>query len=97
MTEETMSPDPWVTQEISEPQKEHPEIAEIDWIDDAFRVYKTQYSLWHSAAKDGEELITAMTEEQCISSTRFYLKGRQEGWNEETSRVVNDGKVGGKL
>ena len=76
---------------------EHPEIAEIDWIDDAFRVYKTKYGLWHSAAKGGEELVTAMTEQQCIDGTRFYLKGRQEGWTEESSRVLNDGKVGGKL
>jgi len=67
------------------------------WIDECFRVYKTQYGLWHSAAKDGEELVTAMTKEKCISSTRFYLKGRQEGWGEETTRVMNDGKVGGKL
>ena len=70
---------------------------DVEWIDDAFYVYKTKYGLWHSAAKDGEELVTAMTEEQCISGTRFYLKGRQEGWDETTSRVMNDGKVGGKL
>jgi len=79
------------------PQNEHPEIAEHEWYDDAFRVYKTKYGLWHSAAKDGEELVTAMTEQQCIDGTRFYLKGRQEGWDAETSRVMNDGKVGGKL
>jgi len=79
------------------PQNEHPEIAEVDWIDDAFRVYKTKYGLWHSAAKDGEELVTALDEQGCISGTRFYLKGRQEGWSEDNSRVVNDGKVGGKL
>lgn len=77
--------------------KEHPEISEVDWIDNAFRVYKTRYGVWHSAAKDGEELVTALTEQQCIDGTRFYLKGRQEGWNTETSRVMNDGKVGGKL
>lgn len=77
--------------------KQHPEIAEVDWIDDAFHVYKTKYGLWHSAAKDGEELVTAMTEQQCIDGTRFYLKGRQEGWSQENSRVMNDGKVGGKL
>ena len=76
---------------------EHPEIAEVNWIDDSFRVYKTKYGLWHSAAKDGEELVTAMTEEQCVSGTRFYLKGRQEGWADENSRVLNDGVVGGKL
>jgi len=67
------------------------------WIDDCFRAYKTQYGLWHSITKDGEELITALTEELCIRMTRFYLKGRQEGWDETSSRVMNDGKVGGKL
>jgi hypothetical protein len=77
--------------------KEHPEIAEVDWIDDTFRVYKTKFGLYHSAAKDGRELITAPTAESCVSGTRFYLKGEQEGWNKETSRVMNDGKVGGKL
>ena len=76
---------------------EHPEITEVDWIDDTFRVYKTKYGLWHSAAKDGKELITALDEQGCISGTRFYLKGLQEGWDAETSRVMNDGKVGGKL
>jgi hypothetical protein len=74
---------------------EHPEIAEHEWINDTFRVYKTKYGVWHSAAKDGEELITALTEELCIRMTHFYLKGRQEGWGE--SRVLNDGVVGGKL
>jgi hypothetical protein len=76
---------------------EHPEIAEHEWIDDCFRVYETQYKLWHSASKEGEELVTALTKQQCISGTRFYLKGRQEGWGEANSRVVNDGVVGGKL
>jgi uncharacterized protein YukE len=83
--------------QVTETQKEHPEISEYTWIDDAFRVYKTKYGLWHSAAKNGEELVTALSEELCVRMTRFYLKGRQEGWNEESSRVLNDGKVGGKL
>ena len=81
----------------TETQKEHSEISEYTWIDDCFRAYKTQYGLWHSITKDGEELITALTEELCIRMTRFYLKGRQEGWDEASSRVMNDGKVGGKL
>jgi len=68
---------------------------ENEWIDNCFRVYKTQYGLWHSAKKDGTELITALNEESCIAGTRFYLKGVQEGWGE--SRVLNDGVVGGKL
>jgi len=53
--------------------------------------------LWHSATKDGEELVTALDEQGCIDGARFYLKGRQEGWGEENSRVLNDGTVGGKL
>jgi len=77
--------------------KEHPEIAEYEWIDDCFRVYETQYGLWHSAMKDGHELITAMTKNVCIQMTRFHLKGEQEGWSSDNSRVVNGGVVGGKL
>jgi len=80
-----------------EENKEHPEIAEVNWIDDAFRVYKTRFGIWHSATKDGKDVITSLTEEQCIAATRFYLKGIQEGWNENSSRVMNDGVVGGKL
>lgn len=75
---------------------EHPEIAEHNWIDDAFRVYKTRYGLWHSAAKDGEELVTALTEQKCIDGTRFYLKGRQEGWG-GVECTQHEGTVGGKL
>ena len=84
-------------EEMLEVAAEREAEAQYEWHDDAFRVYKTQYGLWHSAAKDGEELVTALTEDQCISGTRFYLKGRQEGWDDSTSRVMNDGKVGGKL
>ena len=85
-----------MTSETNQP-KEHPEISEYKWIDDCFRVYETQYGLWHSAMKDGRELITALTKDVCIQMTRFYLKGEQEGWSSDTSRVVNDGVVGGKL
>ena len=65
-------------------------------IDDAFYVVKARF-LWHSYDKEDKGLVSALSEETCIHMTRFYLKGRQEGWNEETSRVVNDGVVGGKL
>ena len=57
---------------------EHPEIAEYEWIDDCFRVYETKYGLWHSAMKNGRELITALTKDGCIQMTRFHLKGEQE-------------------
>ena len=67
------------------------------WYDDCFRAYKTEYGLWHTVTKDGRQLVTALTEDICVRMTRFYLKGEQEGWGDENSRVVNDGVVGGKL
>ena len=63
-------------------------------IDECFYIDKKKYGLWHSWYKDGNGLITALTEDQCISGTRFYLKGRQEGWPETKTY---EGQVGGKL
>jgi len=66
---------------------------EREWIDDAFYVTKARF-LWHSFDKDGNGLVSALTEESCISGARFYLKGRQEGFPE--TKTYN-GEVGGKL
>jgi hypothetical protein len=44
--------------------------------------------------KKGNGLVSALTEDSCISGTRFYLKGRQEGFD-ETKKY--EGEVGGKL
>jgi hypothetical protein len=63
-------------------------------IDDAFYVEQKKYGLWGSTDKDGTGLVTSLTEEQCISATRFYLKGRQEGFPESK---VHSGTVDGKL
>ena len=63
-------------------------------IDDAFTVEKARF-LWHSYDKDGNGLVSALTEASCISGTRFYLKGKQEGWPEESKSY--EGTVGGKL
>ena len=62
-------------------------------IDDIFTVEKARF-LWHSKDKDGNGLVSALTEESCIKATRFYLKGRQEGFTETTK---HEGTVGGKL
>ena len=64
-------------------------------IDDCFYVEQKKYGLWDSTDLDGKGLITALTEDQCISGTRFYLKGRQEGWPEPEK--VHSGIVDGKL
>ena len=63
-------------------------------IDDAFYVDERKYGLWYSTDKEGNGLITSLTEEQCISATRYYLKGRQEGFPESQTY---EGQVGGKL
>ncbi|NDB28103.1 hypothetical protein EB151_00960 [archaeon] len=57
-------------------------------------VLKKRYGLWDSTDKEGKGLVTSLTEDECIKATRFYLKGRQEGWPESK---VYDGEVGGKL
>jgi len=78
-------------------QQVHTENVEYEWIDNCFRAYETEFGLWHSVTKEGRELITAMTKDICVRATRFYLKGEQEGWSSENTRVVHDGFVGGKL
>lgn len=69
-------------------------MSEKKLIDDAFYVKQQRWGTWDSTDKDGKGLITSLTEESCISATRFYLKGRQEGFS--TSRTY-EGEVGGKL
>jgi hypothetical protein len=63
-------------------------------IDDAFYVEEKRWGTWQSHYPDGKGIITSLTEEQCIRSTRWYLKALQEGF-EETKTY--EGQVGGKL
>lgn len=73
---------------------EHPEIAEVDWIDDTFRIEETRWKTFRSFSKEGKELVTSLHRDTCIDATRFYLKGRQEGW---VATTTYEGVVGGKL
>ena len=76
---------------------DHPKIAEVEWIDDAFYVEKS-ISLWKSVRKDtGKDFLFALTEEEVTRVTRWYLKCEQEGTLHLYTRVVNSGIVGGKL
>jgi hypothetical protein len=76
---------------------EHPEIAEVEWIDDAFYVEKS-FVLWKSVRKDtGKDFLFALTKEAVIDMTRWHLKCEQEGTLYLYTRVVNSGVVGGKL
>ena len=63
-------------------------------IDDCFYVEQKKYGLWYSTDLEENGLVTSLTEEQCVSATRFYLKGRQEGFPEPETY---EGQVGGKL
>lgn len=63
-------------------------------IDDAFYLEETSWKTWKSYDKEGNELITSLRKDVCIAATRFYLKGKQEGFP-ETNKY--SGKVDGKL
>ena len=63
--------------------------------DDAFYVKQQRWGTWVSYDTQDRPLITSLTENLCIAATRFYLKGRQEGFSEPES--VHEGTVGGKL
>jgi hypothetical protein len=64
---------------------EHPEIAEVDWIDYTFRIEETRWKTFRSFAKNGKELVTSLYRDVCITATRFYLKRCQEGWVASTT------------
>lgn len=63
--------------------------------DDCFYVEQKKYGLWQSHCLEGKGLITSLNEEECVRATRFYLKGLQEGWRDDT--IKYEGTVGGKL
>ena len=63
--------------------------------DDAFYVEQSNWKTWKSFDKDGNPLVTSLTQETCIAATRFYCKGLQEGFGEGATSYV--GKVDGKL
>jgi len=69
---------------------------DYEWYDDDFRVEQMKWGTWRSFTKDGKEQVTAMTKDQCISGTRFYLNGVRNGWGDEPTTKY-DGTVGGKL
>ena len=64
-------------------------------VDDCGYVQEKRYGHWDSTDLNGNGLVTSLTKEQCISATRFYLKGRQEGFPEPEK--IHEGVVGGKL
>ena len=66
-------------------------------IDDAFYVEKARF-LWNGVDKEGKNLVSALTEEDCVRATRFYLKLKQDEKNGlKIETKTYSGEVGGKL
>ena len=65
-------------------------------IDDCFYVEEKKWGTWDSYDKDGKCIITALTEEDCVRATRYYLKLKQENRLNETEQTYS-ATVEGKL
>ncbi len=66
-------------------------------IDDAFYVKQQKWGTFDSYDKDGKCIITSLTEENCISATRAYLKWKQDGTLNQKAEKTYESTVGGKL
>jgi len=65
-------------------------------IDDCFYVEQKKWGTWDSTDKEGNKLITSLTEDACVSATRYYLKLKQENRLNEVE-VTYSSTVDGKL
>ena len=63
-------------------------------IDDCFYINQKKWGTWISTDKEEKYLITSLTKQDCIESTRFYLKGLQEGFSQTKT---HEGSVSGKI
>ena len=86
----SLGPNPTIEKNVPE---------DVVWIDDAFYIKKTRFGLYTSVLKDpyAHHFITGATEKGVLEMTRWHLQQLQEGTLHEHTRVVNDGRVGGKL
>jgi hypothetical protein len=66
-------------------------------IDDAFYIEPKSWGTYQSHYPDGKGIVTSLTEEECIRSTRWYLKQKQEGAFDKLEEKTYSSEVGGKL
>ena len=64
--------------------------------ENAFYVKQQRWGTWDSYDKEGKCIITSLTEENCIRTTRWYLKQKFEKIVDENAKVYN-GSVDYKL
>jgi hypothetical protein len=66
-------------------------------IDDAFYVESKSWGTYQSHYPDGKGIVTSLTEEECIRSTRWFLKQLQESAFDKLEEKTYSSEVGGKL
>jgi hypothetical protein len=54
-------------------------MTDYEWIDECFRIEEKKYGTFCSYDREEKQLITSLTLENCIDTTRYYLKLKQEG------------------
>jgi len=65
--------------------------------DNCFYVEQKKYGLWSSTDTEGKGIITSLNEEECIRTTRWYLKQRQESVFDNVGVKTYTSIVDGKL
>jgi hypothetical protein len=65
-------------------------------IDDCFYIEEKKWGTWDSYTPEGKCIVTSLTEENCVSATRFMLKLKQENRLNEVE-VSYTSTVDGKL
>ena len=71
-------------------------MTEKQFYDDAFYVVHQKYGLWKSFDKENTPLVTSLSEEDCVRSSRFYLQLKQENRLNEVE-ITYSSTVDGKL
>jgi hypothetical protein len=71
-------------------------MTDYEWIDDCFRVEQKRFGTFGSYDKEEKQLVTSLTQEQCINATRYYLKLQQENLLNNVG-VAYTSTVDGKL
>jgi hypothetical protein len=66
-------------------------------IDDAFYIEPKSWGTYQSHYPDGKGIVTSLTEEECIRSTRWYLKQKQEGAFDNLEEKTYTSEIPGKL
>lgn len=71
-------------------------MTDYEWIDDCFRVEQKRFGTFASYDREEKQLVTSLTQEQCINATRYYLKLQQENLLNNVE-VTYTSTVDGKL